>query len=298
MRSEGLADLWDRGPEHAARVAEAREKGLFHIADRALSRNDPDDAAWDQMYRDGDDSLWSLGSPKKELVRVFKEARRAKTPSRLDAPVDPFSILPPAEGLLAVVLGSGRGVEVDYLARGADNATSAMVVAGIDFSITAIRHARKTFKSTPGAFFHASSVCDVPAPRSGPLDLIVDNTVYQNTRLSGGLSCYMKALRRFSAPGRTALIANFMSEDGVLARPGLKKILDDGGLTLPLNRREDILREFAPDWRLVWIKESIYDLDVEGCTACDAEGGIPSWSALFVRKRSPQLGRTPSMTRS
>ena len=41
---------------------------------------------------------------------------------------------------------------------------------------------------------------------------------------------------------------------------------------------------FSPDWRLEWLREGIYDLDIPTCKACQAMGGIPSWSAMLVRR--------------
>lgn len=231
---------------------------------------------WTGEYASGGAyEFWSLGQPKRDFVQLV-------------------SALPvPEEGMTAAILGCGLGLEVDFLARAARNRTSEEAlhtIAGVDFASTAIDSAREAFGQTPGAFFYHADVCELPPP-TGPLDLLVDNTVFQNVHGTDHEQPYLEALRRASTPGHTVLHLNLMSQEGVARRPALAACME--GLSLPLQRRGEILEAFSRDWELLCAHEGLYDLRPEGagfeCGAFYEYGGhstpgIPSWWMLLLRK--------------
>jgi hypothetical protein len=244
----------------------AREIGLFEdVTMRRPTSLRKNDAArdWDSKYKGEDSTLWSLRKPKVDLVKILAEKR---------------CLTPPSTGLVSVLLGCGEGYEIDYMLRWAGGES---IVAGVDFAESAVQYAREAFRQ-PGAFFYHSDVCDLPVP-TVPVDLIVDNTVWQNVRRNGQALCYRDTLRRLSSPGRTVLYLNMMNAEGVRNKNLLGE-LKTAKLSLPLNERAWLEEAFSPDWRLEWLREGIYDLNIPTCKACQAMGGIPSWSAMLVRR--------------
>ncbi|CAK0894706.1 unnamed protein product [Prorocentrum cordatum] len=245
---------------------------------------------WTREYSPGGAwQFWSLGRPKKEIVRLVEDASF------------------PADGLSAVVLGCGVGVEVDYLARragaGAAAAAAGMAarapancVAGVDFALPAVQRARDSYGATDGAFFHHADVLRLPAPRA-PLDLVVDNTVLQNVLRGedGDLDRYLGALRRISLPGHTVLNVNLMSQEGFLQQPGFAECGE--ALNLPLVRAEQISAALGGDWEVLDQREGLYDLSPEAvgieCEAFyefggSATPGIPSHWLLLRRRAGPE----------
>lgn len=268
-----LLERWRSSPERRGLLEAARAEGLFQMPSRAgtgavLSE---EELMWTEQYGSGGAYMfWSVGYPKVELGRLLEELRL------------------PEEGLAAVVLGSGLGLEVDHLAR---SAPGLPCVAGVDFALPAVERARASFGQTAGASFYHGDVFDLPPP-SMPLDLVVDNTVFQNVHGGEGEPRYLEALRRISKPGHTVLHLNLMSREGVESRPAFKPCLEF--LDLPLLREAEIERAFSKDWRVLACREGVYDLNPEAAEIPASEAfysfggqrtpGIPSWWLLLARK--------------
>eukprot|EP00929_Paragymnodinium_shiwhaense_P102632 TRINITY_DN65840_c0_g1_i1.p1 TRINITY_DN65840_c0_g1~~TRINITY_DN65840_c0_g1_i1.p1 ORF type:complete len:337 (+),score=55.45 TRINITY_DN65840_c0_g1_i1:112-1122(+) len=273
--------MWEKLPDRAEGLRAARAKGLFEQGGaetmQATEQLSDDETMWTKEYaEDGNYKFWSLGQPKKEFVELLKEASY------------------PASGLSAAVLGCGLGVEADYLARQAASSseTGMHAVAGVDIAATAIKKAAAAFGSTAGLEFYHMDVCKLPAPTI-PLDVIVDNTVFQNMDAEQ-LPGYLDALRRISTPGHTALHLNLMSEEGIAKRYSEFKSCFDY-VNLPLVRKRHILDAFSADWDVLEIREGVYDLRPEAagfeCQAFYDYGGadtpgIPSWWLILRRKSS------------
>jgi len=258
----------------------AHSAGLFEVSCRKGKVLKNHELMWSNEYlEEGSYKFWSLGFPKKN----FKELVHA-----LDVP---------SQGLTVAILGCGLGVEVDYLARQfyGDGASLSgkCAVAGIDFAATAIDQAKRDFGNTPGAFFYHADVTELQPPMA-PLDLVIDNTVFQNVRSNEGDRgevSYLKALSRISTPGHTVLYLNLMSKEGVKRRPEFAECMKE--LELPLIKKKQIVQAFSSDWTVHSITEGLYDLRPEGagleCPAFYTYGGaatpgIPSWSVLLLRK--------------
>jgi len=274
--AENFLSRWASLPGRRQRLQEASANGLFKIEDRSGDILSEEELMWNQQYGpDGSYEFWSLGYPKKELVHLTNILRF------------------PDDGLSVVVLGCGLGVEVDHIACKAQTASSpggTRLVAGVDFALTAVESARGSFGDTPGVTFYHADVCDLPSP-SAPLDLIIDNTVFQNVHGSEGEDKYMEALRRLSLPGHTVLHLNLMSLEGIEGHPEFNSCMEY--LNLPLMGKDAIFDAFSTDWTIIDVREGLYDLKPEGAGfECDAfysfggkdTPGIPSWWILLLRK--------------
>ena len=267
-----LANARDES-ETEARIAAVRDGNEVFI-DRVVTKAAllDDTALWEGMYKKGMHTIWATtAAPKADLAQLFATA--ACLPTR------------PYGGLVSVVLGCGHGVEVDFLANvalGGDN-----IAAGVDLAPSAIKEAQNKFTSLRTRFYQAN-VCELPVPEL-PIDLIVDNTVWQNLREQPDkLQCYQEALRRISIPGVTMLFLTMMSSEGVAARTDLARCVK--GTHLPLTTRGELLEAFDVDWAFEYVREGLYELDSSAagidCPAIRESGGIPSWTALAVRRRA------------
>eukprot|EP00930_Biecheleria_cincta_P072041 TRINITY_DN59485_c0_g1_i1.p1 TRINITY_DN59485_c0_g1~~TRINITY_DN59485_c0_g1_i1.p1 ORF type:complete len:326 (-),score=49.42 TRINITY_DN59485_c0_g1_i1:269-1246(-) len=271
----GLRARWALLPGRSEALETASQRGLFDICDRYAegAALGDEELFWSREYsEDGTYKFWSLGSPKMELQRLAKSLSLQMADGK---------------GLSAVLLGCGLGLDVEYMAS-LDPAASA--VAGVDFALPAIKRARKAYGSSAGVFFHHANVCDLPRPVT-PLDLVIDNTVFQNLCRSGSLDSYLAMLRRISLPGHTVLHLNVMSQEGIESRPEFAEGMEY--LNLPLTRKEVICEALGEDWQLLECREGSYDLQPEAvgitCDAFYSFGSkeipcIPSWCVLAVKK--------------
>ncbi|CAE6936338.1 Ankrd7 [Symbiodinium natans] len=267
------------GDHRSDSLQRAHREGLFRVTDRfdAGAQLGEEEMLWSREYgEDGSFNFWSLGRPKVEIQKLAAELQEAAGEN---------------DGLTAVVLGCGLGLDVSYLAREACKSTSSTMtaVAGVDFALPAIQEARRQHSSA-GCFFHHADVCELPAP-TVPLDLVVDNTVFQNTYRSGRFEEYLDTLSRISTPGHTMLHLNLMSREGIEAREEFDESMEY--LNLPLLCRSDICAALKPEiWEIWQIREGHYDLNPEGagfeCEAFHTFGGnsspgIPSWCVVAAR---------------
>lgn len=267
-----MSKQWNSMPARADKLSEATRCGMFRWSSKAGAYLSEEELMWTQMYgEDGPYEFWSVGYPKKEIVQLTRDLEF------------------PSEGLAAAVLGCGVGVEVDYLARRA-SASGSSCIAGIDFALPAIEKARRDFGHTEGAVFYHGDVCDLPAP-SSTLDLVIDNTVFQNVHGTESEAGYLDALRRIATAGHTVLHLNLMSREGMEGRSEFRPCLED--LDLPLLSKAEILEAFDSDWEVLDIREGLYDLKPEAagveCPAFYEFGGertpgIPSWWLMLRRK--------------
>ncbi|CAE7597716.1 Ankrd7 [Symbiodinium microadriaticum] len=281
------SDCADDGPEATApatlkeRVLDGRHRdGVFQVRDRfdAGAELGEEEMSWTREYGEGGSfPFWSLGQPKVEIRRLAAALEEAS-----------------GNGLAAVVLGCGLGLDVAYLAK-AGKASALTAVAGVDFAWPAIQEARRQHGDSGQAgraacFFHHFDVCELPAP-TVPLDLIIDNTVFQNVHRSGRFDAYLESLCRISTPGHTVLHLNLMSREGMEAREEFGESMEY--LNLPLLRRADISTALNPElWEIWEVREGHYDLKPEGagfeCEAFYTFGGkstpgIPSWCVVAAR---------------
>lgn len=276
--SEQILQTWSSLPQRRQHLQEARRVGIFPWHDSFDHMKDANMIAqWDEDYNMNISKLWSLGFPKAEVVKLLAELKF------------------PEEGFTAAVLGSGLGVEVAYIAKRTNERPGQQSsVAGVDFSQTAVDHAKRDFGQTPGASFYLEDVSNLKEP-SVPLDLVIDNTVFQNMYRQGQQEPYLKALTRISKPGHTVLNLNLMSKEGVEGRKEFKDCLRGFGKKLPLTSIQAIKTAFSADWQILRIRESIYDLDPAAHRNCDVferygkstksnSTGIPSWSVMLLRK--------------
>ncbi|CAL1147167.1 unnamed protein product [Cladocopium goreaui] len=272
------------GKEYADGVAWHRQ-GLFQCEDRVNSGKElgEEELLWSREYASGGAyQFWSLGQPKVEIENLCSELKQ----------------LEEFEGFSAVILGCGLGLDVAHLASAAAvNAVngSAVVVGGVDFAWKAIEVARSQHGAA-GCFFYHADVCELPAP-SVPLDMVIDNTVFQNVFRSGRLEEYLETLTRISTEGHTLLHLNLMSREGVEQRPQFREAMEQ--LNLPLLTRDEILGALGDQWQVTDCREGHYDLKPEGAgLQCDAfysldspTPGIPSWCIKALRqKRAAPIG--------
>ncbi|CAE7254375.1 ANK2 [Symbiodinium sp. CCMP2592] len=225
--------------DRCSNLEKAHRDGLFQVRDRfdAGAELGEEEMSWTREYGEsGSFPFWSLGQPKAEIRRLAAALEEAS-----------------GDGLAAVVLGCGLGLDVSYLAK-AGKTSSLTAVAGVDFAWPAIQAA--------GCFFHHFDVCELPAP-TVPLDLIIDNTVFQNVHRSGRFEAYLESLCRISTPGHTVLHLNLMSREGMEAREEFAESMEY--LNLPLLRRKDITTALKPElWEIWEVREGQYDLKPEG----------------------------------
>ncbi|CAE7665087.1 Ankrd7 [Symbiodinium necroappetens] len=178
------------GSDRSSNLQRAHRDGVFQVRDRfdAGAELGEEEMSWTREYGEGGSfPFWSLGQPKVEIRRLAAALEEAS-----------------GNGLAAVVLGCGLGLDVAYLAK-AGKASALTAVAGVDFAWPAIQEARRQHGDSGQAgraacFFHHFDVCELPAP-TVPLDLIIDNTVFQNVHRSGRFDAYLESLCRISTPG-------------------------------------------------------------------------------------------------
>eukprot|EP00439_Symbiodinium_sp_Y106_P033078 s1037_g3.t4 len=267
-----LRGRWARS-DRCSNLEKAHRDGLFQVRDRfdAGAELGEEEMSWTREYGEsGSFPFWSLDQPKAEIRRLAAALEEAS-----------------GDGLAAVVLGCGLGLDVSYLAK-AGKTSTLTAVAGVDFAWPAIQEARRQHGGhtgqAAGCVFHHFDVCELPAP-TVPLDLIIDNTVFQNVHRSGRFEAYLDSLCRISTPGHTVLHLNLMSREGMEAREEFAESMEY--LNLPLLRRKDISSALKPElWEIWEVREGHYDLKPEGagfeCEAFYTFGGkstpgIPSW---------------------
>ncbi|CAK8994320.1 unnamed protein product [Durusdinium trenchii] len=263
-------------PDGLHALRRANREGLFQCRDRAESGKELSDEElfWNREYGPGGSfEFWSLERPKLEIERLCSELQELN-------------------GLSAVILGCGLGLDVAHLAGAARAACpceerDAVVVGGVDFAWAAIKAARKEYSGTAGCFFYHADACELPEP-SVPLDLLIDNTIFQNVYRSGCLEDYLRALKRISTPGRTLLHLNLMSREGIESRPEFQKDMEL--LNLPLLRQHEILDALS-GWQICNCREGHYDLNPEAVgfkgeafySPTTTSPGIPSWCITALR---------------
>ncbi|CAE7824460.1 Ankrd7 [Symbiodinium sp. CCMP2456] len=271
-----LRGRWARS-DRSSNLERAHRDGLFQVRDRfdAGAELGEEEMSWTREYGEGGSfPFWSLGQPKAEIRRLAAGLEEAS-----------------GNGLAAVVLGCGLGLDVAYLAK-AGKTSALTAVAGVDFAWPAIQEARRQHGDSgrAGCFFHHFDVCELPAP-TVPLDFIIDNTVFQNVHRSGRFDTYLESLCRISTPGHTVLHLNLMSREGMESREEFGESMEY--LNLPLLRRSEISTALKPElWEIWEVREGHYDLKPEGagfeCEAFYTFGGkstpgIPSWCVVAAR---------------
>ncbi|CAK8994319.1 unnamed protein product [Durusdinium trenchii] len=245
-------------PDGLHALRRANREGLFQCRDRAESGKELSDEElfWNREYGPGGSfEFWSLERPKLEIERLCSELQELN-------------------GLSAVILGCGLGLDVAHLAGAARAACPCEA-------------ARKEYSGTAGCFFYHADACELPEP-SVPLDLLIDNTIFQNVYRSGCLEDYLRALKRISTPGRTLLHLNLMSREGIESRPEFQKDMEL--LNLPLLRQHEILDALS-GWQICNCREGHYDLNPEAVgfkgeafySPTTTSPGIPSWCITALR---------------